>query len=237
MESESVYLDRPDLLDMPYFWRALFARQLSNSETFDDATKYFGFRCTNKRPKQFVTSAERQAKIVGEQFISHFAFLTTPSKWRVGRTFYNCPEDNTISFDLVSPDGRRTSIGSDWGSFFLPALRWAEVEKISSVFRRRKDKAKILLMLLPGIGGDELEKQKLLHVVEESLALLGFAEKNNAELAEHLVNECFWIVKWTYDRSHGWTNDSDYTFRRKNSAVCCSPEELKEIKRFFRSLR
>ena len=219
MESHSVYLDRPDLLELPYFWRLLFARQLSNSDTFEDATKHFGFRCTDKRPKEFAATAERKAKLVGDQFASHFVFLTTPSKWRVGRTFHNCPEDNTISFDLVSPTGCRTSIGSDWGSFFLPALRWTEIEKITSVFRRRKDKAQMLLMLLPGIGGDPSGKH-LSSAVLDALKTLDFASNNLPELAAHLIEQCFWNVQWTYDRSIGWTNDSRLHIPAKRHCGC-----------------
>jgi len=236
MEPESVYLERPELLDLPYFWRALFARPLGNSDSFDDATKHFGFRCTNKRPREFVSLAEQRVNLIGDQHVSHFAFLTTPSKWRFGRTFHDCPEDNTISFDIVSPDGKRICMGSDWGHFFLPAFRYSEVEKITGVFRRRKDKAKALLMLLPGIGGDNGIKKRIVPAVLNALTTLDFATKHTEQLAEHLVDECFWSVEWNYDRSLGWTNDSNYTFRQTKSAVCCTADELKEIKRFFRSL-
>ena len=239
MYPDAIYVERPELLNLPYFWRFVLARQLSSlvGDPFDDATSYFGFRCTDRAPKQFTSNVERKLNVPDDKFASHFVYVTTKSKWRVGRTFHNCPEDNTVSFDLVAPDGIRTTIGSDWGSFFIPALRWSEIMRIVSAIRLRRDKACVIMMLLPGVGGDlGRELEDIRPQVFGAIKTLDFATKRLDELAELLIHRCYMSADWFYDRSVGWINNGRYSFRAIETPLANSPSELRIIKRFFRSL-
>ncbi|MEO1527855.1 MAG: hypothetical protein AAFX06_20685 [Planctomycetota bacterium] len=237
MSYDSIYVDRPDLLEMPFFWRCVFARQLMMAESHESPSKHFGFRCRETRPKKFTSETERRTKYPEDSFVSHFACLDVSPDWKVGRTFHNCPEDNTISFDIVSRAGTRLTVGSDWGHFFEPSFRWTEVKRIANATKSRKTRHQMILLLLTGVGGDfSADQDEMRDEVFDALLSLEFATKNVAELADHLVSSSYTPAEWYYDRSIGWVNDGRYTFRCTNKSLSLSRGQFLMLRRFFRSL-
>jgi hypothetical protein len=236
----AVYVNRRDLLDDPLFWRALFSGPLESSidDPFRSATSHFGFRCSDDNAKPFLRGLG-QTIVSDELYPAHFVYVTLRNKWRVGVALHACPGDFSFTIDIVSPEQSRTELGVVGGNFMLPAFRWQEVIALSNASRRgRKSVASIVLLLLPGVHfvhTDSLSETS--EIVLRSLQTTGFATKRLDELAERLLVYSRGDANWHFDRSYGWINDSQYSFRNPAAVVGRKRGVFHAVRRLLHDLK
>lgn len=127
-------------------------------------------------------------------------------------------------------------LGYNSGHFSLPALRWAEALQLAGAVVSARQKAQVILLLLPGIWVEQPDSVEATASLEASFAELGlFDSIGRNRLVKNIMQHLQMKDRlWSFDKHLGWICSGQYAQRNPKSLLSSLVEkDLLRIKRFF----